>query len=254
MKNLKKLSLILVLLLSLSALFMIWASAESDAPKLIDRAELLSEAEGEGLEKKLDALSVKYGHDIIVITEDYPYTADTALYARDLYEEMGYGQGEDLSGILLYIYFDTFGGGYELVTSGSARDIFDDELDALSEVFVDMLSDGDYYKAFEAFADECEYLIKYEDILPPIWIFISLIVGAVIGGIVIWSMTSKHKGVKMQKSANNYLMRSTFRLDRSRDVYLYSLVTRTVKPQNNSSSGGGRSSSGRSYGGKSGRF
>ncbi len=255
MKNIKRFSLALALVLCLSAIFAFAIGAESEYPKLVDQADILTDAEEEKLLTRLDRLSEEYRLDIAIVTEEINGTANTALYARDLYEALGYGQGDDLSGILLYIYFDVFGGGYEIVTSGGARDIFDNSLDSLSASFEEEMSEENYYDGLSAFANKCEYLIKYDKVLPPFWIIISLIVGAVVAAIVISSMTSKHKGVKMQRSANNYILRDTFRLDRSRDVYLFSHVTRVVKPQNNSgSSGGGRSSSGRSYGGKSGRF
>ncbi len=63
----------------------------------------------------------------------------------------------------------------------------------------------------------------------------ALIIGAITGGSILWLMVSKHKSVKMQSGADNYMLRHTFRLEHSRDIYLYSHVTRVAKPQNNNS-------------------
>ncbi len=257
MKNIKRISLIFVLMLSFALLFSVSASAMEKGPYLDNRADTavsLTEAQETEISAKLQSISESTGLDIVIITKEIPDNRDTAVYARDLYELGGYGQGEEKSGVLLFIYFDSLGGGYEIVTAGEARDIFsENDLDRLEDAIYDYLHDYNFYSAFSAFSDECEYIIENDGKLSPIWILVSLIVGAATAGFAVWYMTSKHKGVKFQRGANSYMLRNTFRLDRSRDVYLYSHVTRVKKPQNNSS-GGGRSSSGRSYGGRSGRF
>ncbi len=252
MKNIKKFSFTIILALCLCLPLSLSASAEPSRPRVVDGAALLTNSESIELTEKLDRISLEYHLDVAVVTT-YSLNGKSAVtYAMDFYEEAGYGQGDGFSGIMLLVAMEF--SDYYILTSGDAMDIFSEgDLDSLEDAFLDSLSAGEYLEAFDAFAGECEYIIKYDGRLTPIWILISLIVGAVVAGLIIWNMLSKHKNVKAQKTANSYMRNDTFRLDRSRDIYLYSHVTRVLKPQNNSSSGS-RSSSGRSYGGRGGKF
>ncbi len=255
-KNMK----FLVAALALALILMLPLSVFADSDRVVDSLGVLTDEEEEALEEKLGRLSAEYGHDIAVVTTGSLDGKDLDLYARDYFEYMNYGMGDDDSGVMLLFYMDgsdTDKKYYSLVLHGEADRIFtESDETALVEVFRSDLKNGHYFDAFDAYADKCENIIVYDNRLEPVWIVISLVVGAAVGGIVLGVMCSKYKSVRFQRSANSYMRRDTFRLDRSRDVYLYSHVTRRVKPQNNgsSSSGGGRSSSGRSYGGRSGRL
>ncbi len=247
------------IMLALMLVMPLAVSAKGD--RVVDNLDILSESEESALEAKLDRLSDEYGHDIAVVTTDTLDGKNVKLYADDYYDFNGYGKGDDDSGILLLIYINpsnSLDRQYAISTCGRAVNVFtENDLTSLEDAFLDDLSSGNYSDAFNAYADKCAYIIKYDNRLPPVWILIALAVGAAVGGITIYSMCSKYKSVRAQKGANSYMRRDTFHLDRSRDVYLYSHVTRRVRPQNNSSSsGGGRSigSSGRSHGGRSGRF
>ncbi len=251
-KHIKALVAVFFLLLMLTAPLCVLA----DSQRVVDESDLLTSEEESALEAKLDELSNTLGHDIAVVTVNELGEKDIRLFAHDYYDDNGYGIGDDDSGILLLVCISARQ--FAMSTCGEAMDIFDEsDLISLENAFFSDLSNGYYYDAFDAFADECEYIITYDKKLAPVWILISIAVGAAIGGIVIWSMSSKHKSVRAQRGTESYMLRNTFRLDRSRDVYLYSHVTRRLKPQNNgssSTSGGGRSSSGRSHGGRSGSF
>ena len=68
--------------------------------------------------------------------------------------------------------------------------------------------------------------------------------------IIMFSMKSSMKTIKPQKSASGYTVLSSFKLNGSRDRFLYSRITRVAKPQNNSSGSGSRSSGGSHRGGR----
>ncbi len=230
-------------------------SASAAMPRVVDGDDLLTDEEESVLLRKLDYLSEEYRQDIVIVTVKSLGGKSSKLYADDFFDDNGYGYGESRSGILLLVCLSTRD--YAISTSGDAMDIFgESDLDGLEDAFVSYLSSGDYFEAFNAFADECEYIIKYDKRLSPGWILAALAFGLVTAVIVISSMCKKHKNVKSQRAANNYILRNSFNLKRSRDVFLYSTVTRRVKPQNDSSgsSGRSRSSSGRSHGGRSGKF
>lgn len=98
---------------------------------------------------------------------------------------------------------------------------------------------------------------------------ISVIVGIVCGFIGTGIMKAKLKSVKFQSGAADYVVPDSFKMHDSRDIYLYSTVTKTERPTNNNHhsggshggfgggfSGGGThiSSSGSMHGGGSGKF
>ncbi len=223
---------------------------------VVDDADLLTESEEASLAAKLDALSDKYEQTIMVITTNDLNGETMESYSDNCFSGQHPDHKKVNSGILLLIYYvDNNNREYLISTYGDAHTVFSDrDLTSLEHAIIDYLKEGDYDQAFNAFADKCEYIIKYDKRLPPIWIIISLTVGIVIAWITINSMKSKHKSVKMQRTANSYMQRESFRLDRSRNVFLFSHVTRVVKPRNNSSSSGRRGSSGGSVGRRGGRF
>jgi len=92
--------------------------------------------------------------------------------------------------------------------------------------------------------------------MSPIWILISILGGVLIGAIVTGGMKSSLKSVAKQRVAGNYLVSTVMSPYANKDLYLYSVVTKTAKPKESSGSGSSthRSSSGRTHGGSSGKF
>lgn len=251
MKKIQYVFKILPVLLVLS--FVLWSplTISAQTPRLVDGADLLSEREEADLLSALDRISEAYGMDITVVTSLTMEGVDAEAYAAHVFEANGYGDGVKPSGVILFVSMAERD--YAVVALGDAYDVFSEsDMDSLVDAFLEDLSDGYYYRSFSAYANRCEYIMKYDKRLTPIWIVISLIVGGLVTFFVLKSMISKHKSVKMQRTADSYMRRDTFRLDRSRDVFLYSHVTRRARPKS-SSSGGGRSSGGGSRG-RSGKF
>ena len=82
-------------------------------------------------------------------------------------------------------------------------------------------------------------------------LLVSLVIGAVVAGIVLSVMRSKMNTAKAQYGASNYLQEGSYHLNTQHDVYLYSNTTRVRRSQNSSSGGG---SGGGSRGGSRGKF
>ncbi len=260
MKMLKKNWKIFAAAITVALIFALPLSASADSDRVVDNLDLLTSDDEDVLETKLDTLSEELGHDIAVVTTGSLDGKNIKLYADDYYDFNGYGMGDDDSGILLVVYINAENKSdrqWAFTLYGRADDIFtESDMTALTNAFLDDLSDGYYFDAFDAYAEKCEDIIINDNKVSPVAAAFVLILGAAVGGIVVWAMCSKYKSVRSQRSANSYMRRDSFHVDRSRDVYLYSHVTRRVKPQNNGSSSSGRStgSSGRSHGGRSGRF
>lgn len=95
-------------------------------------------------------------------------------------------------------------------------------------------------------------------------LLVSLVFGFIVALISVSVMKGKLKSVNSQREAGTYIRKNSFKLTQSKDIFLYRNVRRTVRVDESSSSsrsgghsGGSavhRSSSGHTFGGRSGRF
>jgi uncharacterized protein len=254
---------IILCMLSISSVF-----ARTGPKLLIDNADLLSTSEAESLEEKLNEISERQSLDIAIVTVEGLDGKSSQAYADDYYDYNGYGNGENRDGILLLISMEDRD--YAISTCGYGISVFTDAgLEYIVDEFILDLSNGNYADAFDTFADCCDKFISkakggepYDTdnmphpLLSVIWIPISFVVGLIIALIIVGVMKSKLKTVRMQPAANDYLKDGSFNLTQSRDLFLYSTVSRHEIPKNNNGSGSSThsSSSGTMHGGKSGKF
>lgn len=264
--------------LSFSAVSVMTVSAAGDLPRLVDKADLLSDSEESDLLNLLDEISERQQVDIVVVTVDSMKGETAMVYADDFYDYNGYGIGSGQDGILLLIsmderdwYISTHGYGITAVTDAGRE--------YMSEQFVSDLSAGDYAAAFTNFARLCDDFITQaktgepydvghlpDDTFEPVWgLIVALGFAFIISLIVTGIMRGQLKSVHSQPEANNYIKQGSMQLTKKNDLFLYRHVDRRKKPENNSSSGssssnhsgGSRthtSSSGRTHGGGGGKF
>lgn len=243
------LSLTLCALLLATALpFCVGASAS----RLDDGADLLTLEEEQRIEQILDQISNQHGVDIAIATVNTlgGYTPDA--YVEHYYDSNGIGTGSQKDGALLLVCMADRE--YRILSNGMVGDAIDNSaIDSIGDNIADHLSDGEYAKAFETFAQACSYYIDgHLNGFPfPTGrnMLICLVVGLVIALIVTGIMRSQLKSVKRQQGAREYTKPGSMQLTHSSDLFLYRHVTR-VKVQSNSSSG--RSGGSRHVGG--GRF
>lgn len=278
---------LLALLLSLVILAAVLpcALAASDLPQVIDNAYLLSVSERDALETKAAALREEYEMDVVILTVDSLHGKRPQDYADDYYDENGYGCGEEKSGLLFLISMEERD--WYISTSGEAIYAFTDYgIQQVGEAALPYLSDGEYYEAFDAYLDELpiyfsayrsgapldgyaddsgdyyhgdrESVVYYEEEHSPSLV-ISLLIGAAVAGIAVLAMRASMNTKRLQSSAADYLEQGSFHLNRQQDMFLYSNVSKTRRPEeHDNNSGGGSSvhssSSGRSHGGGGGKF
>lgn len=262
--------------------------------RMVDEADLLTDAEEDALLTELDEISIRHNFDVVIVTVDSTDRQDMQSFADDYYDYNGYGMGENYDGILLAVNMGTRE--YYVSTCGSGIDIFSGEvLDYMENEFVPYLSDGDYATAFSEFAQICDYFVTeaengvgsadavngyygddysdYYDSVPagsssaaggrgilgiiPVLI-ICLVLGFLFAGIPMSRLKKQMRTVAMKAEASDYLKPGSKHITKSRDAFLYSHVNRVPKPKENKSGGGGggihMSSSGRMHGGGGGRF
>lgn len=247
--------------------------SQARGDRMVDNARVLSEEQREKLEQKLAAISEEQQFDVVILTENSIHGRNPISYAEDYFDYNGYGYGSGRDGIILLLAFDDRDWG--IATTGSGIDYFTDVgTDYLTEQFLFYLSEGNYEKGFQTFADWCEkYVVegKKGNIydkgnLPkkPLGI-LSYIISAIVGvagatGIT-FGLKSQLKSVRYKRGAEDYVQRGSFNLTGQQDLFLYSHVTRVRRQTSQSSgrSGGGGTtihtgSSGTSHGGASGKF
>ena len=142
-------SLLFALVLCMS--FVIPALAESELPRVVDDANLLTDSEEKQLLSKLDEISQRQKVDVVVVTVDSLGGKSAMAYADDFYDYNGYGFGTSHDGVLLLVAMGTRD--YWISTTGYGIKAFTDKgIDYISDKFVSYLSDAEYAKAFDTYA------------------------------------------------------------------------------------------------------
>ncbi len=76
---------------------------DADAPRVVDTADLFSDAAEARMEARLAELRRELEKDIVVFTDVSSYGLTRDVYAADFYDFNGYGVGPDFEGICLFI-------------------------------------------------------------------------------------------------------------------------------------------------------
>ena len=256
----KLITMLLVLLITLS--FAVPAFAEA-MPRLVDQADLLTDAQEASLLSKLDSISNRQGMDVVVVTADTLDGKSPMAYADDFYDYNGYAE----DGILLLVSMED--SDWWISTAGYGITAFTDAgIEYLGDRFVPSLSDGDYAGAFETYANHCDEFITQAKTGDPydthnlpkepfdflLNLAVSFVIGLVIAAIATAVMKGKLKSVHAQAGASGYVKTGSMNVTHRQDLFLYRDVNRTAKPKDSSGSSTHTSSSGRSHGGGGGKF
>ena len=241
-------------------------------PRFIDDQGLLTEEQAQQLTAKLDELSEAHQFDLVIAVVPELDNREARLYAADFYEQNGFGYNTDLSGIILLLAaqdrdfgFAFFGFGEEAFT--------DSGQDYLEAAFVPYLSDDDYYGAFMAFGNAVdELLIQAEAGTPydagniPLTaaqisqyrlygVITSLVLALIIALTVTLVWKSQLVSVRRQDLAHAYIGAGGVNVTNSKDIFLHRQVHKEKRKVESKGGGGSfKTSSGRSAGGRSGKY
>jgi len=131
------------LLISVCLLLCLCASALAANPPVIDDANLFSPDEEAALESLIADFQQETGMDFVVVTTSFPHEESVVEVADTLYDQGGYGLGEDKSGALYYI--DMYERLPHLSTCGAMIDYITDERgEAANDAAYSFLVNGDY--------------------------------------------------------------------------------------------------------------
>lgn len=245
-----------IVLIVLLTCILLGTFASEYMPRVVDNADLLSLEEVGLLEDAAKACAGEHNLDVAVLTVDSLNGKSIQQYADDYYDNTGYGIGTDWSGALLVVSM----GDRELYisTCGAAIDcLSDQELDTIVDEVANELSSGNYYKAFRVYY---QLISEYSETIHPQgaedakvnWL-LSVLIGIVVAGVAIIIMRASMNTKRKQHSAVDYLKSDSYNLRSRQDIFLFSNISKVKKQQNNTSSTH-TSSSGRSHGGRGGKF
>lgn len=275
----KLFSIVLALLMAFSFTAMAFAQGTNnpELERVVDYADIFSDAEEDALEAMIWEVIGTYGMDLVVYTDDDAHGKDIVAGADDFYDEQGYGCGEMKSGSLLYICFDPSVRSWYTSTCGKSIEYFDyDNINIIDDAMEPFMLDG-YF--FEAVSTHIEYVSelyskgslynqnheiyngegysRYEgnheqqSEPEPVWktllaalffgLFIGLVAGLAARKKAIASMTT----VGVAGRADEYTIPGGFRLSRAENIFLTMSISRVPKVQHNNN--GGMHSGGSSF-------
>lgn len=238
-------------------------AAEFKNDPIIDVAEYLSESELLELSEKLDKIRHQYNLDVAIVTEKDMTSDDAMSSADDIYDYLGFGAGENDDGIMLYICSSTRD--YHITTHADGMRVFNKNgIEYLKKNIQPLLADNNYYLAMDTFANLADELLamakngkpfnkkQYDTTYLLIVIGCALLVPLLIAYLMMNAKLQKMKTAVENDYAANYIKPGSKKLSVSRDIFLYSNITRTEKQKDDSESH--KSSSGRTHGGSGGSF
>lgn len=216
---------------------------------VLDYAGLLNTTEVQVLSEWCTELQQEQDLEIVLLVVPNLMGKSAQSFADDFYDNNRYGP----DGVLFLL--DTGSRQWHISTSGTAVEALSDrDLSAIGEKVIPYFSEGRFYDGFCRFLDILPDYLTNDD-GHGIHFLTALLAGAAVAAISVFIMRSTMNTGKPQRSAAAYEKDGSFRLHRHQDLFLYSNISKRPKPQNNGShSSTHRSASGRSHGGRGGRF
>jgi len=261
------------ILLALALLALAVPAFAEGLPLVVDNAALLTQEVVAELSAEAQRLSDAYQMDVVIHTTESLGGKIARDYAADFFDYSGYGRGADHDGVMLTLSMEDRD--WDLLTTGSGIAAFTDYgLEQISDDIVPYFSAGNYADGFRRFLHDAEiFLAQWKSGAPydvnnrvqlrtPLeratGIAVYLMIAAlVIAAGVLLIMIFGMKTARPKPNASEYVKDGSVEISRSQDIYLYRTQTRVHVPKQSSSGGGSstfRSSSGRSHGGRSGKF
>ena len=258
-------SILLLTVMFAAAAFPVYADTEMTNPPIVDNAGYLSSEEYAFLSQKLNEIRAKYDFDIAIYTEK-ELSSDTAeASADDIFDYKGYGAGDTKDGMMLYVCSGTRE--YHMTTHGEGiADFTDNGLKYLEKEMLPALRDNNYYGAFKIFAEKSDELLQmaadghpYDKPQRSIAYILIVILLCLSVPLLIAFLMTKRKLSQMNTAVSNdyaedYMKPGSMQLSDSKDIFLYSTVVRTEKPDDDSGSSTHTSSAGETHGGRGGSF
>ena len=233
--------------------------------RLVDNAGLLTSSQASNLRELLDVVSETYKFDIVIVTETSIGGAEPMDYADDYFDYNGYGFGDNFDGCLFLqvtgsrdYWFSTCGRGIKILNNTAGGKLEADVLKSLRKndnygAYQSFVKNWEKFLALDAKGRNYNFFQHHFAVMVIIAWVLSLLAGLIV--VAVWKRDMNT--ARLKTNAASYILSSTLFFSDKRDRFLYSTVTKTAKPKSTSSggrSGTHTSSSGRSHGGRGGRY
>ncbi len=268
--------MVVLLPITAAAADVLWDRYEIPATRVKERvydgADLLTDSQEQELLNTLDGFSQQWQCNIVVLTTD-SHSGPIQDCADDYFDYNGFCTEFNENGVLFMLSMEDRS--WAISTSGAAQYAFTDYgQEYLMDQMMPFLKEGDYYGAFNEFAQVSYFFLDLYskgtpfdyDYEPPKTTadyirsgIISVIIGLVLALFPILYMKADLNNVKPNPSAAGYAPAGINLVSRD-DTFINKTITKTAKPKDterSGSSGGSTlhtSSSGHSHGGSSGHF
>lgn len=127
--------------------------------RLTDGANLLSERKRNLILEKLNASSSSLKFDFAIVTTNTLNGKAPQDYADDFYDSNNFGYGNDKDGVLLLVSMEDRD--WHITTTGFGIQAIDDNaLNNIADSFLNDLSSGNYFDAFNSFIDATEATVN----------------------------------------------------------------------------------------------
>ena len=255
----KKRIIIIALTLILAAMLAFPSFADDSIPRYYEEYDLLSDDEEASINAKLEEMSDRLDADVVIWVTSFFGNLDEESFIDACRKHISNNFGYKSNGYVImmidieeeetYLYIYSEG-------KVASKAFSDEDLDDLGDDVMSLMESDKYFEAMNKYADSCDEAItesqkvKYFSVTR---LIIAAVIGLIIGASVTGSNKAKLKSVRSKTEANYYVREGSMTVNDSRDIYLYSKVTRTEKPRNDGSSGSSGSSHSVSSGLKSGK-
>lgn len=252
----------LIVLLLFFAVVFLTAFAHSESKHIYDDASRFTREQVEHLEEKARSILKNANIDVIIVTTNHSLGKTSLLYAADYYEQVR-GSSIHPNTVSFAFCFDIGPrGAYGEATTGKARNLLTKQgEDALQDLLSPYFKVKDYYGAMVRYLEHIEYMSSSKYVFDfTVRAGKYVVIGAlIIAYLIVSSMKSSLKISAFKRNASAYIVKGSMDITNSQDIFLYSTTSKTkVVSSSNSNSNSNRSggsftsSSGRSYGGRSG--
>ena len=246
-----------------------------ETEKIYDFANLFTDSEEETLYREVISYIEKSDMDMVIVTIDDNNKLNASEYAKDFYDYNDFGTNDTFDGILYLIDMDNRE--VYISTCGYAQLFYDDfRINLMLDDSFYYLSRNEFYQATFQFVQRAtdylqdgipdsneDYYIDSSGnmrIKKKANVVVSFVGAFVISSVVLYLFISRHKGIKLAISADDYMDQNSIKYGLTKDTFLTTHTTRVATKSHAGSSGrsGGssisRGSSGRSHGGGGRRF
>lgn len=246
----------------LAALFLVLlavpAAADASGSYVFDEAQLLDEQQEQQLNDLAAKYTKKYDCGLYIATVDNyrDSGSDVQDAAKKIYQEKNMGVGAQHDGILLLLSMSERD--YALICHGGlANRIFDQTARGdIADSFLSYFGRNDWNNGFQAYLESSGKALSGDHFKQGmLGIVVVLVCPAAVALIVVMTLKSKMKSVKIGAQARMYLLQGSEKWRVRDDIYTHTTEVRRRIEQPRSQSGGhGSSSSSGGFSGTSGKF